>query len=163
MLEKQCTKCLELKPSIEFRKDTRTKDRLNHNCKACKQQYEKLHYQKNKDRYLQINRKWKNKNKEKVKRNAQRYEEENRERIKEVRDNRRSGERFKLQSKAHASLEYAINTGKIERPDNCSNCGSNKTQIQGHHTDYNNPLDVIWLCQSCHLIIHGKERRSSND
>ena len=34
-------------------------------------------------------------------------------------------------------------------------CGSNKN-IQGHHPDYDKPLDVIWLCPPCHRLEHLK-------
>ncbi len=57
-------------------------------------------------------------------------------------------------------LEKATASGKVIRPDKCETCGSTQTfidgrsSIQGHHTDYNKPLDVMWLCQKCHHKWH---------
>ena len=37
----------------------------------------------------------------------------------------------------------------------CSGCGST-SRINGHHHDYSRPLDVTWLCPSCHGVEHAK-------
>lgn len=57
--------------------------------------------------------------------------------------------------KANKLLQTAVVSGKVIRPDTCSQCG-NKGSIQGHHDDYSKPLDVRWLCVRCHLATHGK-------
>lgn len=49
--------------------------------------------------------------------------------------------------------KYALKTGKIERGHVCADCGGVATD--GHHEDYSRPLDVVWLCQLCHLTRHG--------
>ena len=46
-----------------------------------------------------------------------------------------------------------LRRGVIERSNKCSICGSKK-KIEGHHGDYNKPLDVMWLCRKCHLSLH---------
>jgi len=51
-------------------------------------------------------------------------------------------------------LAKAVKSGAIIKPLNCQICGRNHTRIYGHHSDYSNPLDVIWLCGSCHGLIH---------
>lgn len=57
-------------------------------------------------------------------------------------------------------LDNAIRYGKLLNPEKCSCCGSEerfrdgRTAIQGHHDDYNKPLDVRWLCQKCHHEWH---------
>lgn len=56
--------------------------------------------------------------------------------------------------KAREKLKKAIKTGFIVRPVNCEKCGKIKKRIIGHHTDYSKPLDVIWLCASCHGYEH---------
>jgi hypothetical protein len=56
--------------------------------------------------------------------------------------------------KAHNIVNNAIRDEKITRPDACSICNSNTCIIQAHHLDYCKPLDVIWVCPSCHKEIH---------
>jgi hypothetical protein len=51
------------------------------------------------------------------------------------------------------TLNNAILQGKITRPDMCMNCNA-IGMVDGHHDNYDKPLEVIWLCRSCHLILH---------
>lgn len=66
--------------------------------------------------------------------------------------------------KAHDEMEAAIGRGDLVNPGKCSACGSmerfadGRTGIQGHHDDYNKPLDVRWLCQGCHHEWHKLNR-----
>ncbi len=55
--------------------------------------------------------------------------------------------------KARGILNRAIKSGKIVRPNICSKCLEPK-RVQGHHFDYEKPLEVIWLCQKCHSLEH---------
>jgi hypothetical protein len=54
------------------------------------------------------------------------------------------------------TMNYALRTGKITRPDHCSKCGSS-TEIHAHHTDYTKPLLVTWFCSACHKAAHNKK------
>ena len=52
---------------------------------------------------------------------------------------------------AHSKVYYALKTGKLTKTP-CSHCGNKK--VEAHHEDYSKPLDVIWLCRSCHRMHH---------
>lgn len=54
----------------------------------------------------------------------------------------------RLVNAAHAALTHAIATGKLVKQP-CEHCGSTQ-KIQGHHDDYTKPLNVTWLCFTCH-------------
>lgn len=56
---------------------------------------------------------------------------------------------------AHVKLNNAIRDGKVIKPISCQKCNRN-TRISGHHNDYSKPLEVIWLCSSCHKLLHAK-------
>lgn len=60
---------------------------------------------------------------------------------------------------ASRKLRDAVKCNKIIKPLTCDTCGSGD-RIQGHHDDYDKPLEVKWLCHSCHMIIHGKIPRT---
>jgi hypothetical protein len=53
----------------------------------------------------------------------------------------------------HDAVYKALKKGILKKPDLCSKCGLKKT-IHAHHKDYSKPLDVVWLCNSCHAKIH---------
>lgn len=59
-------------------------------------------------------------------------------------------ERHPERRKAHHQVERAIQQGILVRPNNCSNC-SKECKPDAAHTDYNYPLNVIWLCRRCHM------------
>ena len=57
-------------------------------------------------------------------------------------------------------LETAISQEVVKRKEACEECGDSGTmkdgrnKVQGHHCDYNKPLEVLWLCQKCHHMWH---------
>jgi len=55
--------------------------------------------------------------------------------------------------KAHIILNNAVKTGRIPRPEECCECNA-IGRLHAHHEDYSKPLDVMWLCASCHKLKH---------
>jgi hypothetical protein len=60
---------------------------------------------------------------------------------------------------AHQQVSVAIAEGRLIRPEGCELCPSKRGDwptwtIHAHHEDYARPLDVIWLCTSCHQRVH---------
>jgi integrase len=52
---------------------------------------------------------------------------------------------------ARKSVARAITSGQLV-PQPCEDCGA--TDVHGHHDDYTKPLDVRWLCSTCHAKLH---------
>lgn len=44
--------------------------------------------------------------------------------------------------------------GRLERPPFCQRCETETAHLHAHHEDYAKPLDVVWLCSSCHAVVH---------
>ena len=133
---KICSKCGYEKFLCEYYYHPHTKDNLRPLCIECIKKYSKQQYIKNK---IKIKQRLKIYNKsERGKAIAKRYR------------NRRKDKLTLKKYNAHSKLHYAIKTGKIKRPNKCSNC-SKKCKPEGHHDDYNKPLEVIWLCRQCHI------------
>lgn len=55
----------------------------------------------------------------------------------------------------------AVRAGVLSRPDTCSKCGRKNCRIEAHHKDHTKPLDVIWLCPSCHRKLDAKIRKEA--
>lgn len=51
--------------------------------------------------------------------------------------------------RAREAVAYAVLIGDLIKPDNCQECHT-VGPVHGHHCDYNKPLDVMWLCPTCH-------------
>lgn len=71
---------------------------------------------------------------------------------------RLSGEALK-RAYARSYLKTYVSRGKIKRGV-CAVCGS--PDVEGHHADYDRPLDVTWLCTRHHLELHGKRMVKEN-
>ena len=54
---------------------------------------------------------------------------------------------------ARQLLQRAVIAGTVKRPDRCQGCGLD-CKPDGHHHDYSRPLDVVWLCRTCHGLEH---------
>lgn len=59
--------------------------------------------------------------------------------------------------KARAAVRKALRQGAITRPTRCQIHGCSKTRVEGHHHDYDRPLEVLWPCRSHHHRIHHGE------
>jgi len=55
------------------------------------------------------------------------------------------------QKKAWTAVHKALRKGKLVKQP-CIHCGNPDTQA--HHADYDKPLEVAWLCDSCHKKLH---------
>ncbi len=56
-------------------------------------------------------------------------------------------------SRCHQEVRNALNRGDIIKPKSCTECGA-IVKLHGHHSDYNKPLAVEWLCPLCHKQKH---------
>ena len=53
----------------------------------------------------------------------------------------------------YAKVSQAKREGTLTAPAHCEACGMS-TKPHAHHEDYSRPLDVAWLCPSCHRDLH---------
>jgi hypothetical protein len=123
---KRCPTCGVEKPRDEFSKNRCQRDGLGSYCKPCSNAR---------------NREWKEKNQELIRERNRAY----------VRRSRRGWR--DPQKRAHNAIQYALEGGRIVRPDSCESCGA-KGRVSAHHEDYSKPLDVHWLCYRCHRRVH---------
>lgn len=56
-------------------------------------------------------------------------------------------------------VQSAEEKGTITRPLLCETCKQEKILIR-HHRDYHKPLEITWLCYSCHLKEHYTNKKS---
>jgi len=63
-----------------------------------------------------------------------------------------------LTSYRHISIRsktlVAVRKGILIRPAECSECGANG-KVNAHHNDYDDHMNVEWLCHACHWKRHG--------
>ena len=59
-----------------------------------------------------------------------------------------------MKQRARSRLRSAIKSGKVTKPDRCDHCSQYRFLNGHHHMGYDKPFKVLWLCASCHGIIH---------
>lgn len=133
---KECFKCKAVKPLNEFYKHQKMSDGHLNKCKECTKRDVSAHRENNLEQVRQYDRE-RSRDKSRVKAAAEVT------RLWRAADRRRSS--------AHSAVSRAIRSGALVRGP-CVMCGDAKSV--GHHEDYDKPLEVVWLCQACHVRHH---------
>jgi len=141
-----CKKCGITKKKDAFSKGYKT-------CKSCRSEIERHRYTLNKEHILTSKKEYYIENQEKICLQKKEYRNNNKSKLRKI-DNDRYY-RDKDKRIAVSKLKYAVDSGMFERPNKCSKCQI-ECKPHGHHTDYSKPLDVVWLCEECHLKEHGR-------
>lgn len=72
-------------------------------------------------------------------------------------NNRKRVKQWKLDNiekvRAEQAVHIALRRGDMVRPTQCGQC-QKTAKIHAHHPDYTKPLNVLWLCVSCHKLTH---------
>jgi Bacillus phage endonuclease len=159
-LRVSCIECLKKKNSESYKKNS---EKLI--------AYQKKYYAENRDKVLKYHEEYRADNPDKIKASQRRTyysrTEEDIQRENEIaRNYRRTSEKYKEWWRKYAAkkdskwkarwiLNNAIRDGKIVRPNICQICAQIR-KLDGHHADYNKPLQVLWVCRKCHTAIHYK-------
>ncbi|KKL87413.1 hypothetical protein LCGC14_1934930 [marine sediment metagenome] len=150
---KVCTKCGLVKKQSEFYRDKSRKDGLHCWCKSCRKKSEQSGVGRESSRIR--GRAWYLKNKQLTVNRAVQWAKDSPKRRAEIlaKSNKRRRAKHPEKSKAHSAVQHALRTGRLTKEP----CFCGETEVEGHHEDYNKPLDVIWLCRKCHLYKHKKK------
>ena len=147
MSEKQCFKCLEVKPLEDFYKHKKMADGHLNKCKECTKRDANQHRAENLEKIREYDRS----------RSNLPHRKELRARVgNEWRENH--PDRYA----AGNAVSNALRDGKLTKPDICSSCGCDCDRIEGHHHDYAQPLNVTWVCKPCHWLLD-QERRVAEE
>ena len=150
-MQKQCFKCLEVKPLSCFYKHKAMADGHVNKCKECNKKDVRKNYRENIDHFKEY---------EKTRANLE-HRVEARKKYSKTEKGKLSinGSKFRfikthpIQRAANIMVGNAIRDGRLIRPNKCSSCGID-CKPHGHHCDYAYPLDVTWLCTKCHADWH---------
>lgn len=133
MKRKKCFKCGEIKLINQFYVHPKMGDGHLGKCKECTKKDVKIRTIVFNDKVRAYDKKrYKGKRKNDARRRAIIWKTENPEKY-----------------RAHYLLGNAVRDKRIIRPNYCEVCGK-ECIPHGHHTDYSQPLFVVWLCAQCH-------------
>jgi hypothetical protein len=153
MTYKDCMKCSKRKPLSEYYKHSEMKDGRLNKCKECTKKETRENRQRNIAYYKEYDRQ-RFQNDPRVRARHKRYQSTEAGRKSMSAANKRWEEKNPEKKKAHNKLNNAVRDGKIKKPERCQGCDTKPKRLEGHHKDYTKPLDVMWLCRSCHAKEH---------
>jgi len=153
---KICFKCGKKKALSEFYKHPQMGDGHLNKCKECTKKDSRKTRADNLDYYQEYDR-----NRPNAKERAQQaklYQKTKKGKIIKAKCSKNWGLNNPEKRKAQNMVNNAVRDGKIIKLP-CEHCDNPKSQ--GHHPDYTKPLEVIWLCATCHSLEHKLEREKA--
>lgn len=139
----KCGRCKVFRPESEFYQDGKTAAGIASQCKAC-------HSEGNLRTRNRDNARERNAEHMRRARAADPEKFQARERVAASKKRQNHPDRVA----ARQALNNAVKRGDVVRPSACESCAA-PGRVTGHHDDYSKPLQVRWLCHSC----HGREHR----
>jgi hypothetical protein len=136
---KTCSRCREEKSLSEFAPCKHTKDGYFAYCIKCTKEYQWEWRKNNKEKLARLRKN------EKYKKYDKEYN------AKWMRANPEK-------AIARRRVESALKSGVLVKPENCEFC-KRDARLHGHHEDYTKVLEVVWLCPSCHLKLHKRNKK----
>lgn len=140
-----CKHCNTEKPKTDFYDNSKSK------CKECVKSAVRLHREQNIDRIREYDKARNNQPHRVEARKEYTKTEAGKQAKKRAMD--AYHKRYPMKYATHVITGNAIRDGKLIQASECSVCKSTE-KIEGHHDDYTKPLDVRWLCESCHKKWH---------
>lgn len=140
-VEKACARCGETLPLTEFRRCVKSATGTQSYCRPCQDEAARERYRANKRRMNEMSVAWQRANPDRVKVITQAWRLANPEK-----------------TEAHRLMKNALRRGELVKADVCEECGAGGL-LHGHHEDYSQPLDVVWLCPRCHAGVTWWDRR----
>ncbi len=171
--EKQCAKCKHQLPLDSFSRVNvgRSNEKLHSWCNPCKRSDVVRHFKRNGDKYKE-NQKQKHLANPEIRnsRNRERYanDPERREIVKQrnkrltdsgyrsryMRKYRKNNPNENIKHRARQAIQRHLKKGLVEVPHRCNRCGGDGVKLEAHHYDYARPLEVDYLCSTCHSEWH---------
>lgn len=147
---KPCISCGEIKPLEAFYRHSRMADGRLNKCAECSRAYQ-AQYREASSTYIRAYDRERNKTEDRrKKREAYRRSENYKSRLAKWKAKWAGMNRQKTW--CHQQVASAIKRGDIA-PEPCFFCQS-EDRLQAHHPNYDKPLDVFWLCVTCHNKLH---------
>ena len=135
---KKCFKCNEVKELLEFYPHKMMADGRLNKCKDCaKKDSDENYKRKMLDPDFEI------KERERSRMKSRKRVAEGKQMI--------YARKKPIKLKAHSLVKSALTSGAIKKLP-CQVCGKEKSE--GHHEDYDKPIDVVWLCSRHHADRH---------
>lgn len=186
---KKCSKCGVEKDESEFWIRSSRKCGYASSCKPCCKEkrsrsnpeireklnsYRREYYKENSEKLIEVSRKFRKEQRERYNEIQRNSYWKNRDSIiqkrkekgcnaysKTNRDKKYEDPFFRKKHICRVILNRAVKDKKILKSEFCQICGS-KGRIEGHHHDYDKPLEIIWVCRKCHIKIDPKQKGHAN-
>lgn len=138
--KRRCAMCREYKLLKHFHKSLRMPGGVNAYCKPCIIKYREKFIGPDSEQRRKYQRFYYLKNKIKLAEYKKQWAKNN-----------------GYKTSASLVVNGLVKKGEIIKPDSCGSCGIRGEKIHAHHPDYNFPLRILWLCKSCHQIVHRRK------
>lgn len=152
-MNKQCFKCRETKPISEFYKHSEMGDGHLGKCKTCTKRDSNERIEK-----VKKDPDWLFRERERCRIKQERYRKlgvliptRKETKVKWEKSNRHK-------KMAELQAKRALERGIIKNKYKCEWCNKSGVRLENHHEDYSKPLDVIFLCSTCHGLTRRKDQ-----